>query len=429
MIEQVCAPGRAAVIPRAFTTHTGNPVTASTSKQRKGGDVASPPAPGKRVHLRGHASSPLAILVAAALAACRGASPPPVPAAPEPAAAPQAVEPVFRMLPLAPGVYVAEVVARPPVYAFSNSLVVLGDDGVLVVDTQASRAAARSLIAEIRNLTSAPVRWVVNTHWHGDHVYGNEAYRSAFPQVQFLAHASLRDDVTARTAARRASEADELPPSIDARRQWLVSGKGPDGRALTPEDREAVARSLELRLGQLAELRELELIGPTRTFRDRLEVNVGGRTVRLLHFGPAHTGGDVVAHLPAEGVVAVGDLLEHDFPYLADGHLPGWRATLDSVAALRASAYVLGHGPVQRDRVMLDDFRGLLGALVAGSRAAACAPDPTGDAGRLAAREAFQARYGVSPAAFDRGFEGAVQHEAERLRKAGCGSTAATGVP
>ena len=73
-----------------------------------------------------------------------------------------------------------------------NSIAVNGDDGVLVVDTGHFPTLARKMIADIRRLTDKPVRYVVNTHWHPDHVFGNGAYREAFPDVNVLAHVETR---------------------------------------------------------------------------------------------------------------------------------------------------------------------------------------------------------------------------------------------
>jgi cyclase len=94
---------------------------------------------------------------------------------------------------IADGVYgsIYSEMKRDPVE--SNSMFVIGSTGVLVVDAHYTPAGARKTIAAIRQLTPLPVRYVVTTHWHDDHVFGNQAYRDAFPGVQFIAHAQTRD--------------------------------------------------------------------------------------------------------------------------------------------------------------------------------------------------------------------------------------------
>jgi glyoxylase-like metal-dependent hydrolase (beta-lactamase superfamily II) len=75
----------------------------------------------------------------------------------------------------------------------SNSSIIVLDDSVVVVDTQTTLTATRAILDQIRKITDKPVRWVINTHWQGDHVQGNQVYREAFPNVQFVAQASTRE--------------------------------------------------------------------------------------------------------------------------------------------------------------------------------------------------------------------------------------------
>ena len=317
-----------------------------------------------------------------------------------------ATEPVFALQQLAPGVHAAIVVRNPPAYAFANSLVVIGTDGVLVVDTQQSPSAARSLIAEIARLTDAPVRWVVNTHWHGDHVNGNQAYAAAFPGVEFIAHESLAAELGTLAAARRATELVELPASIELRRTWLRTGTGPNGAALLAEDRAAVERSLRLREGYHAELVSIVPTRPTRTFTDRLELDVGGQRVVLTHLGPAHTTGDVVVALPEHGIVAVGDLLEAGLPYFDDASPAGWLRAVERIAQMAPAVIMPSHGPVSRDATLLDEMRTLL-RLVTETAASDGAHDAWQET-----EQRWNARYGVSAAAF----RGAMETALERVR-------------
>ena len=283
-------------------------------------------------------------------------------AGPRPAAAQEG----FHVTELAPGVWAAEVVARPPFYAFANSLVVEVGDGVLVVDTQQSTAAARDLIGAIRGLTAKPVRWVVNTHLHGDHVYGNAAYREAFPGVRFLGHASTARDVRERTAAMLRDEVAALPGTVAEREAWLSRGVGPDGRPLDEAGRERVRYSLEVNRRQLADLRDLELVAPD-PIADSIVIGSGRRRVHVVHVGPAHTEGDVVVWLPGERVAAVGDLLEEGLPWVEGSYPAGWARALARVEALVPAVVVPAHGAVQRDGRLLATqaalFRGIADAV------------------------------------------------------------------
>lgn len=309
---------------------------------------------------------------------------------------------VFRVEELADGVWAALVVRRPAAYAFANSLVVEGPEGVLVVDTQQSPAAARALLELIRARTDAPVRWVVNTHWHGDHVNGNQVYRNAFPDVHFVAQITTREQMLTAGRADREEEIANLPTSIEDRKEWLATGRGPDGSDLTPDQVEAVRYSLELRQAYLAELRDLRETPPDLTFRDRLTLHLGGRTVVLRHLGPAHTPGDIVVHLPGSGVVAVGDLLEEGPLWLEGADVPGWAGALSELANLEnARVFLPSHGGLQRDNGLLRLQASFLGSAVAAARQARAAGRSEEEAAAEAAAHLDRFRAGLAELGLD----------------------------
>ena len=294
-------------------------------------------------------------------------------------AAPQdtvATNDVFDVVRLADGVYAGLVRAQAPAYAFANSLVVVGEDGVLVVDTQQSERAARALISLIHALTPLPVRWVVNTHWHGDHVYGNAAYRAAWPEARFVAHRSVPADMAGAGARMREEELASLPAAIAERDRWLEAGALPDGRALTAELRGQVQRSRDLRAAYLEELRAYVPVPATVLVEDALTLELGGRRVRLVHLGPAHTAGDVVVHVPDAGVVAVGDLMEEALPWLEGAAPLGWARALARLEGMRAAVLLPAHGGVQRGGELLGAQRRFLETLGAAVREGYCAGRP-----------------------------------------------------
>lgn len=260
----------------------------------------------------------------------------------------------FEIVSLSPGVYVALVEPSPPMYVFANALIVLDDEGVTVVDTHQSPAAAEALIDEIRKITDKPVRFVINTHWHGDHVYGNQVYRDQFPDVVFVGHRTIREDMLTLGVSMLTEEIASLPAGNRRRASWLSSGVGADGQPLSAEARETIEYSYSVRSAYLDQLESLELVVPQLTFERELVLHRPGRTIRLLHFGPAHTRGDVVVHLPGSRIVAVGDLLENAFPYFGNAYPAGWARALEALGRLEASLIVPSHGPVQRDGRLLE---------------------------------------------------------------------------
>jgi glyoxylase-like metal-dependent hydrolase (beta-lactamase superfamily II) len=124
---------------------------------------------------------------------------------------------------LAPGVYAFVEPHQSTGLVSGNALVVVGDDGVLVVDTGHFPSLARKMIDDIRRLTDRPVRYVVTTHWHPDHLFGNGAFREVYPHATFMAHAetrrlALKNDGHYITVQRNGAE------YIDIYRQALVTG-------------------------------------------------------------------------------------------------------------------------------------------------------------------------------------------------------------
>ena len=266
-----------------------------------------------------------------------------------------AAQDAFELVELGVGIYVAVVDPEPPMYVFANALIVVGDRAITVVDTHQSPSAARALLHRIREISDLPVRHVVNTHWHGDHVYGNQSYQEAFPDVVFVAHASTPEDVRTKTASAVSKEIAELPASIELRQAWVASGRGPEGETLTDEQIAGLRRSARLRREYLEELKGLRLVPPTLTLDRELSLFQGDREIRVMHFGPAHTSGDVVVYLPNEKILAVGDLIEDGFPWVDEHSFPvGWALVLESLSELDVEIIVPAHGPVLRDTRLLE---------------------------------------------------------------------------
>ncbi|HSG46921.1 MAG TPA: MBL fold metallo-hydrolase [Longimicrobiales bacterium] len=318
---------------------------------------------------------------------------------------------VFRIDSLAEGVWVAEVLQRPEAYAFANSLVVAGDSALLVVDTQQSPAAARALIAWIRETFDRPVRWVVNTHFHGDHVNGNVAYRETWPEVQFVAHASVPEAIRTEGRARIEEERSTLPATLDRRQAWLDGDTLPEGQEMTPELRDRLAYSVRVGSAYLDELRELEVLLPDALVEAPRSFDLGGRSVDVVPVGPAHTAGDLVVWVPDAGVAGVGDIVEEAAPWIEGADLRGWAAALARVTALDPGRVVPSHGSAARGRELLEGLAPLFADLVRAAEREAQTPAADGAAWptaaavdrvveSLAPHRAFLASVGVEGTAF-----------------------------
>jgi cyclase len=245
-----------------------------------------------------------------------------------------------------------------------NSVVVIGDDGALVVDSTNFPSHARQNIAEIKRMTNQPVRFLIHTHWHPDHLLGDAEYRAAFPEVVIVSTAFTKQAIVER-APKYVSLEEQGPAYAESLRKQVREGKDDKGKPLTDGDRKYLAdfaNSVDFATG---EFKQATLIPPNLTFDGSLNVSLGKREVQLLFLGRGNTGGDVVIFVPDSKVVITGDLLVFPTPYSYGSYLREWVDTLGKVKALGATTLVPGHGPVQRDYSYLDLVTSLLQSVIA----------------------------------------------------------------
>jgi cyclase len=203
---------------------------------------------------------------------------------------------------LAPNVY-AYIQSKATWY-WSNAGFIVGKEYVVVVDSLATVGLTRRFKEEIKKITDKPVRYLINTHHHGDHTYGNHVFAGA----TIISHDHCRRELT-EARMMDPNLLNTIFPEFDFR-----------GIAATPAD---------------------------ITFDKELTLHMDGREVRLLHFGPGHTIDDIIVHLPDEGIIFAGDFIFlYSTPLGMEGSFAGWLKNLGAMAKLGAQTYVPGHGPV-----------------------------------------------------------------------------------
>lgn len=218
----------------------------------------------------------------------------------------------------------------------ANVGVVVGRDAVLVIDTLISAKHAQRLAEAIRQVSDKPVKYVVNTHYHVDHVLGNCVFTKQGAVI--LAHDSTRLDM----------------PEVAERLAH------PESLAMTAQDLEGTAVS-----------------APTVTFAQDMRIDLGDVTVELSYPGPTHTSGSITAYVPQDKVLFAGDILFTRYhPHLGEGDLANWQKVLAEMEKTPAKKIVPGHGPLSsvadlRDmRAYLSEFDAQAKALCAGKTAA-----------------------------------------------------------
>lgn len=190
----------------------------------------------------------------------------------------------------------------------TNAGFIIGDKGVLVIDSLRVPSFARDLIQDVRHVTSKPVQYVIDTHAHWDHAWGNEE----FPEAVIIGHENCYREMV----------------DVEWNKEWrdkVVAANDPWSE----------------------EARLVNITPPNLTFETSMRLYFGGREIILRYFGKAHTSGDIFIHLPADKIVFTGDVAQDGgVPYFADSYPDEWPDTADRLVELPVERFVSGHGPV-----------------------------------------------------------------------------------
>jgi glyoxylase-like metal-dependent hydrolase (beta-lactamase superfamily II) len=201
-------------------------------------------------------------------------------------------------------------------YRFADQTigVIGGDDGLLVIDTRSSHRQAAELQEDVREL-AAPVRWIVNSHMHSDHCFGNAPFEDA--GVELWGHHRCASGLQATGEKQRAQLIEAAPDMAE-------------------------------------ELREVIITPPRHTFADAAMIDVGGRRVELRYLGRGHTDNDIVITVPDAAVLFAADLLENGAPpWFGDAFPLDWPATVERLLGIVTGPVVPGHGEVA-DRALAE---------------------------------------------------------------------------
>lgn len=189
----------------------------------------------------------------------------------------------------------------------ANAGIIIGHDGIVVVDTLVSAKEAKRFIKAIKGVSKKPIRYVINTHSHLDHVFGNAEF------VKLGAVVIAQENC--KQAMARSAEA-------------TLKNSGQYG--LTPQD-----------------MKGTTIAYPMLSYGDRLTIDLGGQSVELRHARSSHTEGDTLVYLPDKKVLFAGDILFTEYhPFLAEGNIEEWCGELDDLRAMDVEVIIPGHGPL-----------------------------------------------------------------------------------
>ena len=238
----------------------------------------------------------------------------------------------FAITKVADGVYAA--VAKAGGMASGNAGFVVGDEGVLIVDTFFTPTAVEELIETIGNETKQPIKYAINTHYHLDHTGGNQVL--AARSIPIIGHDNL---IAWQTTKNRRF----LPPPEELRKRQADITKQ---LSETPADQAAKRAQLEGQLRRIEAIMKITLTNPTVTFSSgTMHLYLGKREIVLFTL-PGHTGGDVLAFVPDANVVFTGDLgWRKTLPNLIDATVNDWIPSLDKLLQQYPTArFIPGHG-------------------------------------------------------------------------------------
>ena len=190
----------------------------------------------------------------------------------------------------------------------TNAGIIVGDEGVMIIDSLRVPSFARALIEDVRKITSKPIKYVIDTHSHWDHSWGNEE----FPDATIIGHQNCRAEML----------------DIEAQELWM-------NKIVTSKE------------SWSEEARTVTITPPAMTFNSKLSMNFGGRVIELRYFGRAHTSGDIFIFLPEDKLVFTGDVAQDSgVPFMMDGYMEDWVETGRLLCELPVDRFISGHGPV-----------------------------------------------------------------------------------
>ena len=237
-----------------------------------------------------------------------------------------------RFMEVRNGIYLTQTTAQ---VFNSNSLVIVNDEDVVIVDSHVTPAKARDLIASIPAITDKPVTALINSHYHWDHAHGNQEFADIpiigheYTRMK-LATAAHEEPTYLSGLAGNAARLEQLAEQIEA--------------AKDDEERERLETYRAMFAAHAADFDEIAPLAPDVTMNEKMTLFRGGREIQVIFLGRAHTGGDVVVYFPQDKLVFTGDILFGGPSFLGDGYVDEWPETLENLKALDFDIAVPGHG-------------------------------------------------------------------------------------
>lgn len=266
----------------------------------------------------------------------------------------------FRIVELAEGVWAAA--HKDEGYAISNAGIIDTGDQTLIFDTFLTPEAALDLREAAETLTGRPATLVINSHFHNDHIRGNQVFR---PEAEIIATRSTRNAIGEKEPEEIAAEKEYAPGRLAEVRADLTSA--------SPEQQPELRMWEDYYEGMLRSHADLETTVPTITFDGTLTIHGPKRRVEVLAMGKGHTEDDAILYLPDDQIAFLGDLhFVERHPWLGSGDPHAWATTLRRIHGWDVVTVIPGHGPASPAASLLTlvEYIEVLAALVETGREA-----------------------------------------------------------
>jgi cyclase len=224
-----------------------------------------------------------------------------------------------------------------------NVAFLVTDEGVLVVDSGTIPEHGKEIAAEIEKITDKPIKYLIYTHYHGDHTHGAQGLPS---NVTAISHINTRENLEKLDMPRmKEAISNTIPQQIkklEENVEKLTAEKSPD--------LEKAEKELEQTKQQFEEYKRIKLVFPTITFNKKSVIYLGNQEIKLLYLGSGHTNGDVLVYFPEEKVIHMGDLFfQNMIPYIdyeAGSSTENWIKILQKVTEMDVEKVIPGHGEI-----------------------------------------------------------------------------------
>jgi len=262
----------------------------------------------------------------------------------------------YEVIKVVDNVYLLKPILKRGRWVTANITVIVNDHDAVVVDSGLIPEAGKAAIEEIKKITEKPVTYLINTHWHGDHWQGNEAFVNAYPGIEIVATEEGYKGIMTLGMfdASPKGYAVGFMERIANNEHAVKTGKFINGEKVSDERLAQIKDILPEKKAELRGLQSIQPYPPTLTFKNQMFLKRGTREIQLYYLGYGNTTGDAVIYLPAERILIAGDLVVFPSPYESESFSREWLETYKKLVAFQFTYLIPGHGEIQHDTSYLN---------------------------------------------------------------------------